>query len=218
MRTNSAENEQKLFLTADSQGGYFTAKQAGSAGYYNRLRHYHVEKGHWLSVDRGIYRLRNYPSFEREDLIRWSLWSVNREGNPQIAFSHHTAMAFHQLGDIMPAKIHFIAPPGFRKKISGGCVVHRAKLSPEEMERHEGFFVTTPFRTLFDAYIYGFEPDQLQKSVLDAYKRGFIPGFKIKSAKTAGGSSPPPPGMTDFISYLEGVIAVYRNDAAHGKK
>lgn len=217
MRANPAESEQKLFLVADGQGGYFTAKQARSAGYYNRLQCYHTEKGHWLAVDRGVYRLRNYPDSEREDLIRWSLWSCDRKGNPQAVFSHHTALAFHQLGDIMPAKIHFTVPPKFRKKISGGCVVHRAILPPEDIERHEGFFVTTPFRTLFDAYTHGFEPDQLQKSVIDAYKKGFIPDSKINSAKIAEDPVIVAGDMSNFISYVAQIIAGYRNSIAHGR-
>ncbi|MBU2575241.1 MAG: hypothetical protein KKH28_14325 [Elusimicrobia bacterium] len=217
MRANPAENEQKLFLIADGQGGYFTAKQARSAGYYNRLRYYHAEKGHWLAVDRGVYRLRNYPASEREDLIRWSLWSCDRKGNPQAVFSHHTALAFHQLGDIMPAKIHFTVPPKFRKKISGGCVVHRAALPPEDIERHEGFFVTTPFRTLFDAHIHGFEPDQLQKAVVDAYKKGFIPDFKINNPKTAEDPGGVAGGMGDFMAYVAQIISGYRNSLAHGR-
>lgn len=217
MRANPAENEQKLFLVADGQGGYFTAKQGRSAGYYNRLQCYHTEKGHWLAVDRGVYRLRNYPDSEREDLIRWSLWSCDRKGNPQAVFSHHTAMAFHQLGDIMPAKIHFTVPPKFRKKNSGGCVVHRATLLPEDIERHNGFFVTTPFRTLFDAYMHGFEPDQLQKAVIDAYKKGFIPDSKIKIPKIAEGSVMVSSDMSNFISYVAKIIAGYRNSIAHGR-
>lgn len=209
MRTNAAENEQKLFLIADVQGGYFTAKQARSVGYYNRLQHYHTEKGHWLAVDRAVYRLRNYPGSEREDLIRWSLWSCDRKGEPQAVFSHHTALAFHQLGDIMPAKIHFIVPRKFRKKISGGCVVHRAELGPEDIERHGGFSVTTPFRSLFDAFVYGFEPDQLEKAVIDAFKKGLLPGLSAETAKKES------PEMEKFLSYLGAIIANYRNSLTH---
>ena len=218
MRANPTDNERKLFLIADGQGGYFTAKQARSAGYYNRLQYYHAEKGHWLSIDRGIYRLRNYPNSEREDLIRLSLWSCDRKGNPQAVFSHHTALAFHELGDIMPVKLHFTTPYKFRKKNSGGCVAHRANLSPKDIERHNGFFMTTPFRTLFDAYVYGFDPDQLKKSVIDAYKKGFISDYKIKNAKIGEDAFASSGDMNNFISYVLQIITDYRKGMAHGKK
>ena len=80
MKRDSLENAQELYRIADAQGGYFTAAQALQVGYAYSQQHFHLRRGSWLRVDRGIFRLRDYPPGEREDLIRWSLWSRNQKG------------------------------------------------------------------------------------------------------------------------------------------
>jgi predicted transcriptional regulator of viral defense system len=119
------DRRQKLYTVAESQGGYFSAKQALSCGYSHRLQHYHKGKGHWVEIERGCFRLMNYPSSPNEDFIRWSFWSRNRGDIAQAAVSHESALAFHELGDVVPSKIHLTVPPTFRKKAAGGCVLHR---------------------------------------------------------------------------------------------
>jgi predicted transcriptional regulator of viral defense system len=172
--TDIQEREQRLYEIAEGQGGYFTAKQALKAGYSYRLQHYHAERGNWMRVDRGIFRLRNYPSSDHEELVRWSLWSHNRKDEPQIVFSHQTALALHGIGDVMPAKVHFSVPQTFRKPIPGGCVVHRV-LSLEEVEHNDGFLMTTPLRTLLDVSDeQELDPDHLKRCFEDALKRGLV--------------------------------------------
>ncbi len=207
MLSNSKDNERRLFEIADSQGGYFTAKQARTAGYYNRLQHYHRETGDWELIERGICRLRNYPHSEHEDLIRWSLWSMNRKGEPQAAFSHQTALAFHGIGDFNPARIHITVPSGFRKKIAGGCIVHKAVLPTSDIERHAAFKVTTPLRSLFDAYASHVEPDLLERAIVDALSRGVLRMDQVLEKQPAG-------PMAEFLTYVQAV----RNRAAHGAR
>lgn len=178
------ENDQKLFEIASAQGGYFTARQARAAGYYYRLQHYHRSRGNWLVIDRGIFRLRNFPDSPWEDLIRWSLWSCNRKGEPQAVVSHETACAYHELGDFMPAKIHLTVPPGFRKKSPGGCVLHKAKIGTGDMEQAQGFMVTTPLRTLRDlSESKWVEPSRLVQAVKDALARGMVTREQIVKNK-----------------------------------
>lgn len=168
-----AENSRKLFEIASAQGGYFTAKQAVKAGYSHRLHSYHRHQGNWRDIDRGVFRLVDFPNSPHEDLIRWSLWSRNREDIPQAVVSHETALSIHELSDIMPGKIHMTAPPKFRKQ-STGCVIHKAKLKPEEIEKREGFFVTTPLRTIIDVAEGNLSLDQLEKAIRDAFSKGLI--------------------------------------------
>ena len=77
------QRKNKLFEIASQQAGYFTAKQAVQCGYSYRLQSYHKNQGTWLEVERGIFRLANYPDSPNEDLVRWSLWSFNRDGFSQ---------------------------------------------------------------------------------------------------------------------------------------
>ncbi|MBC8390443.1 MAG: type IV toxin-antitoxin system AbiEi family antitoxin domain-containing protein, partial [Actinobacteria bacterium] len=136
--------KQKLFETASLQQGYFTAKQAVRAGFSYRMQTHYKQSGEWLEIDRGIFRLAQFPNSPDEDYVRWSLWSRDRNGRPQAVISHDSALSIHELSDIMPSKIHFTVPPGFRKKASKGCVIYRGKIPDRQKEQREGVFVTNP--------------------------------------------------------------------------
>ena len=166
------DKKSRLLEIASAQGGYFTAKQAVKAGYSYRLHHYHKSKRDWLEIERGVFRLANYPNTQFEDLIHWSLWSRNRKDIPQAVFSHETALTVHELGDVMPSKLHFIVPKKFRKQTQKGCVPHKEILLPKEIEQREGFSVTTPLRTIQDMAESPLSLDYLEKIIRDAIRRG----------------------------------------------
>ncbi|MCP4898772.1 MAG: hypothetical protein GY906_17515, partial [bacterium] len=170
----SQQNTRRLYQTAATQSGYFTSSQARQAGYAYSQQHYHVSRGNWLRVGRGIFRLCNFPPGEREDLVRWSLWSRNQKGMPQAVVSHDTALAVHALSDVMPARVHLTVPPGFRKKTPPGCVLHTNNLDPEHVESQAGYQVTTPLRTLLDVANSPLSQEHLGKAVSDALERGLI--------------------------------------------
>lgn len=174
MRKDPRETERALWAVASEQGGYFTAKQALAQGYTYRQQHFHRERGNWLLIDRGLFRLRDFPSGPHEDLIRWSFWSRDRGGKIRAVVSHESALALHELGDIMPAKLHLTVPFGFRKKPSGGCVLHRAMLNDTEIERREGYFITTPMRSILDVANSDLSPEHLVKALRDALVRGLV--------------------------------------------
>jgi predicted transcriptional regulator of viral defense system len=174
MKRDPRETERALTEVVREQGGYFTAAQALSVGYTYRQQNYHKNRGNWMYIDHGVYRLRNYPESQHEDLIRWSFWSRNQRGEFQATVSHDTALAIHELGDVMPGKIHLTVPPGFRKTVSGGCILHKARLNPHDIEHHHGFNLTTPLRTLLDAAGSPLSQDLFEGAVQDALKRGMV--------------------------------------------
>lgn len=174
MRRDPRETERRLVAIAAEQGGYFTAAQALSVGYTYRQQHFHRERGNWLFIDRGLFRLRDYPSSPHEDLIRWAFWSRDRKGNIRAIVSHESALAFHDLSDVMPAKLHLTVPKGFRKQAPGACVLHYAILPDKEIEHHEGFLVTTPLRTITDVAESTLSPEHLIKALRDALSHGLI--------------------------------------------
>jgi predicted transcriptional regulator of viral defense system len=166
---------ERLFEIADRQAGYFTAKQAREAGYDYRLQHYHRERGHWISVGHGLFRLDRYPEGENEDLVRLYLWSRDREGQPQAVFSHETALRLHGLSDLMPEKVHLSVPKGFRKQPPRGVVLHKADLSEADAEDWNGFRVTTPLRTVLDvAGSREVSPEHIESAVREAVARGLV--------------------------------------------
>jgi predicted transcriptional regulator of viral defense system len=175
-------NARTLFQIASAQGGYFTAVQARQAGYAYSQQHFHVSRGNWLRIDRGLFRLRDFPPSEREDLIRWSLWSRNQKGSPQAVVSHDTALTVHDLSDVMPAQVHLSVPKGFRKRVPPGCVLHKATLAPEEIEARIGYQVTTPLRTLLDVADSPLSPEHLNRAVRDALRRGLVRRRTLETA------------------------------------
>jgi predicted transcriptional regulator of viral defense system len=180
----SREASNLLFTVALPQGGYFTAKQAKSVGYDYPHLDYHVTAGNFVRVDHGLYRLASLPPAEHDDLIRLSLWSRNRADVPQAVASHETALALYDVGEVLPSKIHLTVPPGFRKKPPQGSVLHRAILSPTDIEAREGFQVTTPLRTLLDVAEGELTQEQLDKATADALDRGLVRRDKLLAAIT----------------------------------
>lgn len=166
---------ERLFEIASGQAGYFTARQARDVGYDYRLQHYHRERGHWIPVGHGLFRINRYPEGENEDLVRLSLWSRNREGEPQAVASHETALRLHDLSDLMPEKVHLSVPKGFRKRPPRGVILHKADLADGDVETRDGFAVTTPLRTILDiARSRETSPEHLESAVREAVTRGLV--------------------------------------------
>jgi predicted transcriptional regulator of viral defense system len=182
VRRDPQENAQALYRIAASQGGYFSAAQAREAGYTYRQQHYHRSRGNWLPIDRGVFRLRDFPPSEREDLIRWSLWSRDQKGVPQAVVSHETALTVHELSDVMPERVHLTVPKGFRKRVPAGCVLHVASLTEEETEPRAGYSVTTPLRTLLDLADSALSQEHLNVAVKEALERGLVRRSLLQSA------------------------------------
>ena len=185
MRRFFRENQLGLFAIAEGQGGFFTAKQAESAGFDRTNHSYHIRSGNWTREHRGIYRLAQYPASPEADLILWFLWSRNREDAPQGVYSHATALRIYDLSDIMPAKIHMTVPQKFRRgaEIPEVLVLHRADLPPGDIEEREGFRVTRPLRTLRDLVAgEGLSRDLLKQAFDEARSRGLITAKESRSA------------------------------------
>jgi len=183
MRRDPQETAQTLYQIAAAQGGYFTAAQARQVGYAYSQQHFHLVRGNWLRIGRGLFRLRDYPPSEREDLIWWSLWSLNRRGDPQAVVSHQTALTVHDLSDVMPDKVHLTVPKTLRKKVLPGCVLHRATLVPNEIESRVGYLVTTPVRTLLDVANSPLSQEHLSRAVRQALERGLVRRRLLETAR-----------------------------------
>ena len=158
----------RIYDIAGTQGGYFTAAQALGAGYPYQAQRYHVDRENWQRVDRGLFRLPEWPVSEHEDLIRWGQWSRGRG-----VVSHETALSVHDLGDVNPARVHLTVPPGFRKQAEG-VVLHRGALLDSDVQQREGFRVTTPLRSVLDVAAGELDLDQLATVVAEALQRGLF--------------------------------------------
>src|ERR1039458_5406008 len=110
MAQSHREVSRRLFEFAEQQQGFFTTKQAKTAGFAENTHPYHVQVGNWIREHRGIYRLALFPAADRPDLVLWALWSRNRNEEVEGAYSHHTALSLYDLSDLNPAKLHMTVP------------------------------------------------------------------------------------------------------------
>jgi predicted transcriptional regulator of viral defense system len=182
MARSAKESARTLAAVANGQGGYFTAKQAKEAGYGYKHLDYHETAGNFVRVDHGLYRLPTVPPAEHDDLIRLSLWSRNQKDEPQAVVSHESALVLHELTELLPGRLHLTVPRTFRKLAPKGCVLHKAALATDEVEEREGFWITTPLRTLLDAAAAGISTEQLAKAVKEALARGLVRRAKLNEA------------------------------------
>jgi predicted transcriptional regulator of viral defense system len=166
-----------LHEIAQSQQGFFTTKQAIRAGLAEKVHSYHVNKRNWIREHRGIYRLADFPTQERPDLMLWYLWSQNRREISEGTYSHSTALSLHELSDLMPSKLHMTVPKEFRRNsvIPEILVLHRAHLDASDVQEIHGVRVTRPLRTIVDLLRSGtVDRSQLKLAVDEAMHRGLI--------------------------------------------
>ncbi|MBI3296728.1 MAG: type IV toxin-antitoxin system AbiEi family antitoxin domain-containing protein [Elusimicrobia bacterium] len=180
------ESSQRLFFDfAEGQDGYFTAKQAESAGFDKKNHHYHVRSGSWIRECRGVYRLATFPIVRYPDMITWSLWSRDRTDKPQGIYSHETALSVHDLSDLNPPKLHMTVPPDFRRNAPtpGVLVLHRGTLHEDDIERRPGFRLTRPLKAIADLIAANdIEETFLRQAAREARQRGLIIRSEVAAA------------------------------------
>jgi len=185
LREDTAPEWTELYRAAESQGGYFTTAQAHEAGYSNPLIHYYVREGRLERVARGIYRLGQFPAGENEELIVAWLWS-DREG----VLSHETALALHELSDVLPDRIHLTLPESWKRRrlrVPTGTVLAYADLEPEDRAWHGPVPVTTPLRTLLDCVQAATSPELTLQARDEALERGLFSRQQLRRAATQAG-------------------------------
>lgn len=165
MPTDRQDLRRRLAAVATTQSGHFSAAQALSVGYSYQAQKFHADRGNWLRVERGLFRLPEWPTGMHDDLVRWSLWARGRA-----VVSHDTALALHDLGEANPVDVHLTVPPNFRSR-APGVVLHRGVVEDRDVRQYEGFRVTTPLRTLMDMAASNLDVDQLSSAARDACER-----------------------------------------------
>ena len=186
MKTNAKTRNDKLFEIAEAQQGYFTAKQAETAGFLATNFPYHVQTGAWIKEARSIYRLKHFPLPPRGQLVLYSLWSRDRNDKPQGIYSHETALTIHELSDVMPAKLHMTVSSSFRKSAQTPKVLRlfREDLRSSDYEEKHGFRVTTPIRTILDLINTGETSlEFVEQALVEGVDRGIILLKDLESEK-----------------------------------
>lgn len=162
----------ELFAVAGTQGGYFTTAQAAQAGYSPPLLHKYLANWKIARTRRGVYRLVHFPSSEHEDLIVLWLWA-ERQG----LFSHETALALHDLSDILPGKIHMTLPLAWRQRrlqVPAGLMLHFADVGSPDRTFHGEVPITTPRRTIQDCIAAEVAPELVRQALFQSRRRGIL--------------------------------------------
>lgn len=172
-----------LFETAASQAGLVTTRQAAEAGYSPQLMHHHLGARRLVRVRRGIYRLVHFPAGDHEDLTVVWLWSQH-----QGVFSHQTALALHDLSDVLPSQVHLTLPTSSEKRrlrVPEGVELHYAEIAASERRWFGPIPVTAPARTLEDCAKGHLPPDLLRAAARDALSRGLVTREEIVAVQAA---------------------------------
>jgi len=178
---NTQPNHKHLYLVAENQAGYFTAQQAHSAGFSRERISYYVATGRFSRVQRGVYRLVQFPSSPYEDLfIAWL------KTGPNSVISHDSALYLYKLSDVLPSENHVIMPrTGSRRR--KGIRLHTNRLSQDEVTQREGLPVTTAARTIIDVTASGLAEEQIGNAVNEAIQLGLTDRDELLSQASRRG-------------------------------
>jgi predicted transcriptional regulator of viral defense system len=170
-RDRSAPDWDALFDVAQAQSGYFTTRQAAAAGYSSQLLAYLGSKK-VARVRRGVYRLVHFPPSDHEELVVLWLWSEQAG-----VFSHETALALHDLSDVLPSKVRLTLPASWRRRrlrVPAGLVLHFADIGDFDRANFSAVPVTAPLRSLRDCIEAYVAPSHVRQAILQARRRGLI--------------------------------------------
>lgn len=176
----------KLFQIASEQSGYFTADQARRCGFSWALLSYHSKRGRFLRVRQGLYRLRDYPSSPREEVV--AVWLA---AGPDVAVvSHESALDLHGLSNVIPEAVHLTLPRSKRYRPAfPGATVHTSirSIAPQDLTVVDGIRVTAPSRSIVDAAEAGTAPEQIIAAVRQALERGTTTENQLMCVAQQGG-------------------------------
>lgn len=162
-----------LLEHAVEQAGYFTTADAAALGFSPEFLIHHVAAGRLVRVRRGIYRVTHLPASDDEDLVVIWLWSERRG-----VFSHSTALALHQLSDVLPAHVDLTLPASDarrRLRVPVGVHLHHADVAGTDQTWIGHVVATSALRTLRDCAALPIPPDLLAQALAEAEDRGLAP-------------------------------------------
>jgi predicted transcriptional regulator of viral defense system len=181
--TSRSPDWDHLFEIAAAQDGLFTTQQAAEAGYSPQLLAHHLGAGRMMRVRRGIYRLVHFPAGDHEDLTMVWLWSEQTG-----VFSHDTALALHDLSDVLPSQVHLTLPTSSKRRrvtVPDGVVLHYGDVVESERRWFGPVPATAPLRTLEDCAINHLPPDLLRGATRDALDRGLVARDELAAIDSA---------------------------------
>jgi len=179
--THTKPSLECLYGVAGGQMGHFTTAQAHDCGLRSNLIKYHVDTGKFIRIHRGVYRLRDYPSWPREEVM--AAWLA--VGKERAVVSHESALDLLELSDVIPNRIHLTVPRSIRNLPKIPMVTIHTTTRPirqDEIRTVEGIRVTSPVRTILDAAEWGTAGEQIEAAVEDAVYQSVATPMQLQRA------------------------------------
>ena len=176
-----------LFDVASEQHGYFTVDQARHCGFGWRALLHHSKSGRFISIRRGLYRLRDFPSSPHDEVA--ASWLA--VGKDHAVVSHESALDLLNLSDMIPNSVHLTVPRSRRGLIPPvGATVHTTiePLRPDEMMTVDGIRISSAARSIVDAAEGGSGPEQIEMAVAQALNRGLATVGELRRAVSTRGA------------------------------
>jgi len=183
----------ELYEIAETQHGYFTVAQAKAAGILPNTVIKMASRRIVERISHGVYRLVNYPVFVHGQLLEASLWPL--EGVRGV-ISHDSALRFHEMSDVSPAKVHITIPTlhRVRRSVPKYLVIHRTHLPATDVEVIDAIPVTTPRRSIIDAYEAHLGPALIRQAIEDGRRSGRLTSKEADSLSRRLLGQAPRPG------------------------
>lgn len=170
--TRDERVEDRLYVLAEPQGGYFSAQQAVDAGIVRSTLSYHARDGGAVQrVGHGVYRLRRFPGSPHEHVI--PAWLGLSRADAVV--SHVSALELLDLTDLIVDEVHITLPRAKRgTTIPDGVRAHFTErlIAPRDRRRVLGVPVTGVERTIADVVRSAGWTEQVDVAVSRALQRG----------------------------------------------
>lgn len=166
----------ELFALAEEQDGLFTSKEARSLGIQDSVLVRLRQRGRLERMSRGVYRIAHYPAERLAQYREAILWAQASNGPERIALSHETALLLYGISDVNPSRVNLTVPVSARMRRTHPkwIAIHRADLTTEDIQFHEGMPVTSVERSILDVLASTRRADLVRQAITDALRKGLL--------------------------------------------
>ena len=164
--------EERIYSIAEDNLGFLTTASAAEEGISSMALVMMEKRGRLGRVSHGVYRLARFPLHPNAQLREGTLWPYPVEG----VLSHQSALALHELSDVLPSAVHVTVPARYRLRrvLPAWLRLHKADLSAAERERVDGVPVTAVARSIRDCIAADLGPSLVAQAIDEARERGAL--------------------------------------------
>ena len=176
----------ELYALAEEHDGLLTSKEARALGIRDSVLVRLTQRGRLERMSRGVYRIAHYPADRLAQYREAVLWAqASHHGPERIALSHETSLVLYGISDVNPSRVHLTVPKSvrLRRKHPEWIMVHRADLTAQEVNQHEGMPVTAVERSIMDVLSTTHRTDITRQAITDALSEGLLSSTQAGSLR-----------------------------------